>query len=50
MTDQNPIQGLVVISEYADSFFALQFAVNFKHSGESELQIIFYYNGAAGAG
>jgi len=45
MTDQNPIQSLVVIAEYADSFFTPQLAMNFKHSGKSEQQIISYYTG-----
>ena len=35
--DQDPIHRLVKSAKHADPRFALQFAVDFKHSGESEL-------------
>jgi hypothetical protein len=37
LPDQDPIHRLVESPKHADSCFAVQFAINFKHPGESEL-------------
>jgi hypothetical protein len=42
LTLQNPLQQLVEGPEHTDSHFAFQFAMDFEHSGEAELKIVFH--------
>lgn len=48
ISHQNPIQRLVDGAENANPRFTVQLAVNFKHSGQAELEIVLHHEGAAG--
>src|SRR6266853_704307 len=45
--NENPVQRLFDFAEDSYSFFASQLAVNLKHSGEPELEVIFHNHGTA---
>jgi hypothetical protein len=48
ISHQNPIQRLIESTKHADSCFAIQFAMNLKHPGESERHVVSHHEGAAG--
>jgi hypothetical protein len=50
VSEHDPIHCFIQLAEHADSVLAIQFAIDFKHSGETELQVVLYQNGSARAG
>ncbi len=48
--DRKPIYSFGKSAKHMDSIFAIQVAVDFKHSCESELEIVRHHHGSASIG